>query len=325
MKIKIDKPSAIIIGGTGQDGTLLRNLLLKKNYNVICTTRRLNTVLNALCEVRSDCKYVQCDPENFNQLKDIIDYYNPTKVFLLSAQSSVSKSFYYPVETSQSIVIPLLNILEIIKEKHREIKLFHASSSEVFGNTEEPAKSTSVFRPLSPYGAAKAHASELIRIYRESYNLYLTNGFLFNHESNLRGEQFVTKKIINYVNAVQNNREAQKLKLGNMGIARDWGLAREFVVGIYNLLELTEPHDCVFCTGVQMTLSEFVETAFSNRGIDINTHLEISDSLKRSNDLVTSLGNPNEAEHLLGWTASIKGPEVVHELLVDNRQLYEFE
>lgn len=319
------KPTAIILGGTGQDGTLLRNLLFKKNYNVVCTTRKLNKLLDGLSAVRPDFKYVQCNLENSDELKDIIGYFNPEKVFLLSAQSSVSKSFDYPIETSNSILIPLLNILEIIKESHRGIKLFHASSSEVFGNTETPAKSTSPFKPLSPYGAAKAHASELVRIYRESYDLYLTNGFLFNHESNLRGDHFVTKKIINYVKAAQDNIEHQKLSLGNLTIVRDWGLAREYVVGMDNLLELYEPQDCVFCTGVQMTLSEFLYTAFKTRGLDINKTVEVKDSLKRANDLETSVGNPHEAEHILRWSAKTKGPEVVHELLEDNTQIHEFE
>lgn len=324
MKTSINQLTALIFGASGQDGTLLRNSLLKKGYYVIGTTRTINEIHTKISSFSKNFNFVQCNPESFLDVESLINKHNPDKIFLLSAQSSVAYSFEDPTSTNNSILLPIINILEVLKNKNDSIKFFHASSSEVFGNTSQPATSSTDFKPLSPYGAAKAHAADLIRIYRDTYNLNVCNGFLFNHESNLRANNFVTKKIVNYVRNFSLNKNNEKLILGNLDISRDWGLAIEYVEAMNSLLDLDKPHDAIICTGVQMTLLDFINTAFNEFNLDVQDLVETSNDFRRKNDLSSSIGDPLEASKLIDWRAKTVGKDVVKYLIHDYINIDDF-
>jgi GDPmannose 4,6-dehydratase len=229
----------------------------------------------------------------------------------LAGQSSVGLSFEQPVETLESIAIGTLNVLEGIRFTNRQIKFYSAGSSECFGDTGgNPANEETPFRPRSPYAVAKAAAFWEVANYREAYNLFACTGILFNHESPLRPDRFVTRKIVAAATRIAAGSK-EMLRLGNIDIARDWGWAPEYVEAMWRMLQQPTPSDFVIATGETRKLSEFVQEAFACVGLEWKEHVQIDYDLFRPTDLIVGRADPSRAENVLGWNAEKFMPDVV--------------
>jgi GDPmannose 4,6-dehydratase len=240
----------------------------------------------------------------------------PGEIYNLSAQSSVGLSFTQPVETLDSVIFGTVNLLEAMRFLGADIRYYSASSSECFGVTPESgAVETTAFAPRSPYSIAKASAHWIVANYREAYRLQACSGLLFNHESPLRPARYVTQKIVRGAVAIAHRRE-EKLTLGNLDVARDWGWAPEFVEAMWLMLQQPSPQDLVIATGRPATLREFTARAFTRVGLDWEKYVEIDQALLRPVDLAFSCGNAARARAFLGWQASTAWDGVV-DLLVD--------
>jgi len=240
------------------------------------------------------------------------------EIYNLAGQTSVGMSFLYPVETFDSILIGTMNLLECIRLLKQPVKFYNAGSSEVFGNTPEPATESTPFHPRSPYATAKAAAHYAVTNYREAYGLFACTGILFNHESPLRPSRFVTRKIVSTAVRIANGSK-ERLALGNVDIARDWGWAPDYVEAMRRMLQQAETDDFVIATGEQHTLKEFVVMVFAKLGLNAEEHLDTDPSLLRPSDIEQSVGNPSKAKSLLGWEPKHKLPQII-ELLIQAEQ-----
>ncbi len=309
--------TALIFGVSGQDGAYLAQLLLNKGYRVHGTSRDAEissfASLSAL-GIRDKLTLHSAAPTDFRSVLQAIDRAAPDEIYNLAGQSSVGLSFVEPVETTQSIAIGTLNILEAIRFLNRPIRFYNASSSECFGNTgETPANETTAFRPVSPYGVAKAAAFWQVVNYRESYGLFASNGLLFNHESPLRPRRFVTAKIVAAAARIARGSDEQ-LVLGDISVRRDWGWAPEYVDAMWRMLQCAEPDDFVIATGTTSRLQDFVSTVFAYFDLDWRDHVRLDSSLHRPSDLATSVGNAEKASRELDWQARTKMPELIDRL-----------
>lgn len=305
---------ALICGISGQDGAYLASLLLAKGYEVHGTSRDAQISSFSSLErlgIRAHTILHSMAMNDFRSVLQVMAKVRPDEVYNLAGQSSVGLSFDQPVETLESISVGTLNLLEVIRFIDCPIRLYNAGSSECFGNTNgEPADENVPFRPRSPYAVAKATAFWEIANYRESYNLFACTGILFNHESPLRPERFVTQKIIRAARRIaEGNKE--KLHLGNISIARDWGWAPEYVDAMWRILQQDEPEDYVVATGETNTLEEFVAEAFKCHGLDWRDHVVTDPSLLRPSEIMVSRANPAKAEKRLGWRAEYRMRDVV--------------
>jgi GDPmannose 4,6-dehydratase len=309
--------TALICGVTGQDGTYLAKLLLEKGYHVIGTTRDAHASsfrnLEAL-GIRGDVECRSMAPNDFRSVLQAFNGIAPDEIYCLAGQSSVGLSFEQPMETIQSIVDGTLHVLEAVRFLKLSSRLFHAASSEAFGDTPEPADETTPFRPRSPYGIAKASAFWLVSSYREAYGLHASNGILFNHESPLRPDRFVTMKIIRAVKRIAAGSD-EKLHLGNLDIIRDWGWAPEYCEAMWRVLQQPQPSDYVIASGEGHRLSEFVAMAFQLSGLDWQQHVETDASFLRPYDIPATVGNPTKSARVLGWKAQKSFEQVVQSLL----------
>ena len=250
-------------------------------------------------------------PNDFRSVLQVLAKVRPDEIYNLAGQSSVGLSFEQPVETLESISVGTLNLLEAIRFIGSPVKLYSAGSGECFGNTGgEAADETTPFRPRSPYAVAKATAFWEVANYREAYNLFACTGVLFNHESPLRPERFVTRKIVNSACRIANG-SAEKLHLGNISIARDWGWAPEYVEAMWSMLQQPHPDDYVIATGESNTLEDFVAEAFRVFDLDWREHVISDPSLLRPSEIMVSRGNPEKAGHKLGWQSQRKMREVI--------------
>jgi len=310
--------SALIFGVSGQDGGLLARQLLADGYRVAGASRdaALNDFRNLVrLGIRSKVTTYSANPTEFRSVFQVIERSQPDEIYNLSGQSSVALSFDQPVETVESIVVATINIMESIRILKAPIRYYNAASSECFGDTGlEGADEETPFRPRSPYGIAKAAAFWVVRNYRESYGIHACSGILFNHESPLRPERFVTQKIVRAAARIACGEMREPLCLGNLEIARDWGWADEYVEAI-RLMNTTEsPEDFVISTGVSATLGDFTREAFSIFGLDSSAHVRSSTELMRPSEIVMSVGRPARARERLGWVARTHMPEVVRRL-----------
>nr|WP_216136886.1 GDP-mannose 4,6-dehydratase [Polynucleobacter sp. es-MAR-4] len=295
---------ALIIGITGQDGAYLAKHLLSKGYEVTGSSRDVMASsfgnLNAL-GVRDKVKLISVSINDFRSVFNAIQSFNPDEIYNLAGQTSVGLSFDQPVEAIESIAIGTLNILEVIRLLNKPVRFYNAGSSECFGDTGSiPADENTPFAPRSPYAVAKSTAKWLINSYRESYGLYACTGILFNHESPLRPERFVTQKIIAGAAKIKAGL-ATKLQLGNLDISRDWGWAPEYVEAMWLMMQQDKPDDFVIATGRMESLKYFAEKAFEYFGLDWQAHVEIEQSFFRPNEILCSVGNPQKAIKTLGW------------------------
>jgi GDPmannose 4,6-dehydratase len=312
------KRSALICGVSGQDGSYLARLLLSKGYTVWGTSRDADGStfenLNTL-GIKDNIKVISMVPEDFRSVFMAIKRSNPDEVYYLAGQSSVGLSFEQPAETIQSAVIGTLNMLEAIRMVDKEVRLYHAGSSECFGDTQGyPANEQTTFNPRSPYAVAKASAYWLVNNYREAYHLYACTGILFNHESHLRPARFVTQKIISAVKRIAAGSD-EKLTLGRMDISRDWGWAPEYVEAMWRMLQLKKPEDFVIATGTTITLEEFVAHAFTTLDLNWKDHVIQTQEFFRPADILVSQANPLKAKEILGWTANYNAHHVIEAML----------
>lgn len=309
---------ALICGVSGQDGAYLAKFLISRGYQVWGTARdaQVASFENLLKLGVRDCvtplSMVQTD---FRSVLNSLMRSDPEEIYFLSGQSSVGLSFDQPAETMESISLGTLNLLEAIRFIGKPIKVYHASSSECFGDVGlERATEETPFRPRSPYGVAKASAHWLTANYREAYGLFACNGILFNHESPLRPARFVTRKIISTACRIANGAK-ERLTLGRLDIVRDWGWAPEYVEVMWRMLQADVPDDYVIATGQSNTLADFVSLAFENVRLDWREHVDSDASLHRPLDITRSAGDPAKARHLLDWSASTGLPELVARLV----------
>lgn len=304
---------ALIIGINSQDGIFLSQYLADLGYEVYGTTRHAVTSIHH--KHSTQIKMCTLDPKNTGNVNHLIRTVKPDHIYILAAQSSVSASFADPFGTIQANTMIVLNVLNSVVKFRPQAKVMNASSSEVFGNINEIIDSTTDFQPVSPYALSKANSAQYVRLYSEMFDLYAVNLFLFNHESNYRPPHFVTKKIISYVKSASQGLVDGPLKLGNLDIERDWGLAHEYIVPMVKVLTADAPLDCVICTGQQISLKQFVDHAFKFSNLDARDFVEITPELKRQNEVYSNKGDPNEAIQKLDWSAKTKGLQVIEKLI----------
>ena len=296
---------ALIIGITGQDGAYLAQHLLAKGYAVTGSSRDVMASsfgnLNTL-GIREQVKLISVSINDFRSVFNAIQSCDPDEIYNLAGQTSVGLSFEQPVEAIESIAIGTLNILEVIRLLGKSVRFYNAGSSECFGDTGSTAANVNTpFAPRSPYAVAKSTAKWLINSYRESYGLYACTGILFNHESPLRPERFVTQKIVVAASKIKAGL-IQKIQLGNLDICRDWGWAPEYVEAMWLMMQQKEPSDYVIATGRMESLTYFVAKAFEYFDLDWQQYVEINPSFFRPNEIKHSIGNPQRAIELLKWS-----------------------
>lgn len=313
--------SALIFGISGQDGAYLAQHLLVGGWVVHGASRDREMAnfgnlhrLGIYEKVRLHSAVIT----DFRSVLQLLNDLRPALVFNLAGQSSVGLSFSQPVDTLDSVTFGTINILEAMRFLKLEARFYNAASSECFGNTEQPADELTAFRPRSPYGVGKAAAFWAVANYRESYALFACSGILFNHESPLRPARFVTQKIIMGAADIA-ERASDRLELGNLAIARDWGWAPEYVDAMTRVLLAEQPEDFVIATGQRHTLQEFCEEAFRFFGLNWQLHVVVKEHLFRPSDIALSIGNPSKAARVLGWRAQTHMPEIVR--LLANAEL----
>jgi GDPmannose 4,6-dehydratase len=311
---------ALICGITGQDGAYLARLLLSKGYEVWGTSRDAQTTVAANLQrlkISGQVQLVSMAPSDFRSVLTAVDRSDPDEIYYLAGQSSVGLSFEQPAETLESIVSGVLNLLEVIRLRRKAVRFYHAGSSECFGDTEgQAANELTPFRPRSPYAVAKASAHWLVTNYRESYGMHACTGILFNHESVLRPQRFVTQKIVQAAKRIGAGSD-ERLILGRLDIQRDWGWAPEYVEAMWKMLRTEDPMDFVIATGEAHSLQEFVAEAFGRLGLDWGRHVEISPDLFRPSEIARSLGCPQRANEHLEWSSALTMPQVVGKMLHD--------
>lgn len=310
--------TTLICGISGQDGAYLARLLLDKGYRVVGTSRdaQVSGFGNlARLGIREQVEVVSMAMNDFRSVLQVLARVEPDEIYNLAGQSSVGLSFEQPVETLESVSVGTLNLLEGIRFLNRDIRFYNAGSSECYGETGDvPADETTAFRPRSPYAVAKAAAFWEVANYREAYGLFACSGTLFNHESPLRPERFVTQKIVRAACRIANG-SRERLRLGNLDIRRDWGWAPEYVEAMWAMLQHSEPDDFVIATGRTYPLAEFVAQAFTCVGLDWQQHVDSDPNLLRPTDLRVSRANPARALDRLGWQAKSDMPEVVRKMV----------
>ena len=309
--------TALITGIGGQDGAYLAQLLLSKGYIVFGTSRDAgSSSFSALARlgIKEQVGLLSMAPHDFKSTLMVIAKLQPDEIYHLAGQTSVGLSFEQPSETLDSITIGTLNILEALRFLKLPAKFYHASSSECFGDTNgAPASELTPFNPVSPYAVAKSAAHWLVRNYRDAHAMFAVNGILFNHESPLRPERFVTQKVVRAAYKIAQG-STDKLTLGALSISRDWGWAPEYVEAMWLMLQAEQPEDFVIATGEANSLKDFVAQTFACFGLDWTQHVEHDDSLMRPNEIILSQGNPEKAKQLLGWQVKRRMSDVVKEL-----------
>ena len=331
---------ALITGVTGQDGSYLAEFLLEKDYEVHGIVRRAST------EKKERIDHLECNPNfhlHYGDLTDslslvkIISKVEPDEIYNLAAQSHVAVSFEVPEYTADATGTGVIRLLEAIRTcgLEKKCRFYQASTSELFGKVQEiPQSETTPFYPYSPYAAAKQYAYWVVRNYREGYGMFATNGILFNHESERRGETFVTRKITLAAAKIAAGVQ-DKLYLGNLDALRDWGYAKDYVECMWLMLQHNEPDDFVVATGEQYSVRDFCTRAFKRagielrwegtgveeKGVDVSTGkvvVEVSPEFFRPTDVVTLLGNPAKAKEKLGWNPRKTSFDELVNIMVDN-------
>ena len=314
---------ALITGVTGQDGSYLAEFLLGKGYEVHGIIRRSSSFNTGRID------HIYQDPHDKNPklilhygdmsdgvgLTNLVREIKPNEVYNLAAQSHVQVSFSMPQYTGQIDGVGPVVLLEAIRAAGSETRFYQASTSELYGSTPPPQNEESIFRPRSPYAAAKLMAYWTTVNYREAYGIHATNGILFNHESPRRGETFVTRKITRAVADIAHGK-SKKLYLGNVDSVRDWGYAKEFVESMWMMLQQDKPSDYVVATGVGATVQQFVEVAFAHAGLNWQDHLEIDQKYIRPTEVDALIGDPSKATRELGWSAKTHWEDLAR-LMVD--------
>ena len=307
--------TALITGVTGQDGSYLAELLLDKGYRVIGLKRRTSVISTGRVDhIYNNPRFDMCYANMIDagSLHRIISQESPDEVYNLAAQSHVRVSFETPEETAEIVGMGTLRLLEAIINIKPDIKYYQASSSEMYGdNPEHPQNEDTRFMPASPYACAKVFAHNLVRNYRESYDLHGSCGILFNHESPRRGETFVTRKITRAAARIKVGLQ-DELHLGNLDSKRDWGFAGDYVEAMWAMLQQNDPDDYVIATGETHTVKEFLQTVFSYAGLSITDHVKFDKRLLRPHEVPLLLGDPSKAKSKLKWSPKVSFQELAH-------------
>ncbi len=314
---------AFITGVNGQDGSYLAELLINKGYEVHGTIRRSSSINTSKIDhlISKDqgknLKLYYSDLLDSSSLTNLISKIMPDEVYNLAAQSHVAVSFQNPVFTMQTSTLGPLSILESIRNIDKNIKFYQASSSEMYGGELQTyLNEESKFDPKSPYAAGKVFAFDITKIYRDSYNMFATNGVLFNHESPRRGETFVTRKISKAVGRIHVGIQS-KLTLGNLNASRDWGFAGDYVEAMWKILQQSKPSDWVIATGETHSVQEFVNEAFSLVGLESDKYIEVSEKYFRPNEVEYLLGDASKAKKMLKWEPKVTFKQLV-KMMVDH-------
>ncbi len=323
---------AFITGITGQDGSYLSEILLDKEYEVHGTVRRSSSIntdridnLISKYSKEGQLNLHYSDLSDPTSLDNLLKKIEPDEIYNLGAQSHVHVSFLNPLYSSQTSVSGVVSLLESVKNLDKEIKFYQASSSEMYGGASgDLLDENSIFDPKSPYAAAKVYAHNLTKIYRESYGLFCVNGILFNHESPRRGETFVTRKITRAVTRISIGLQ-EKLTLGNLDASRDWGFAKDFVEGMYLMMNYKEADDWVLATGETHTVRDFLKIAFDYFSLNWEDYVLTSDRYIRPNEVNHLLGNPSKAKDKLGWEIKTSFEELVKLMVESDLELAEKE
>jgi len=321
--MKENEKAALITGIGGQDGSYLTELLLEKNYTVHGMVRRTSNLLRSRIEhLRRDEKiYGQRFFLHYGDLSDgttlrrIFRNVRPTELYHLAGQSHVGLSFEIPESTCEEAGMATLRLLEIARDQPAPVRFYHASSSEIFGNaTETPQTENTPMFPASPYGCAKAFATQLARVYRQSYGLFVCNGILYNHESPRRGENFVTRKIARGVARIARGLDVD-LVLGNLESRRDWGRAQDYVRAMWLMLRRKTADDYIVATGETHSVREFVEAAFAVVDLPWEKYVKRDPSFDRPTEPASLVGCANKIRRVLGWKPSGTFPQLVREMV----------
>ena len=335
--------NALITGITGQDGSYLAELLLEKGYNVYCIMRRKSVVDYGNVEhIKDKINFIYADMTDEISLINAMRISQADEVYNLAAQSFVATSWEQPLATAEIDAIGVTNMLEAIRTVKPSCRFYQASTSEMFGLVQAiPQCETTPFYPRSPYGVAKLYGHWITKNYRESYDLYACSGILFNHESERRGKEFVTRKITDAVARIKNGVQ-EYMELGNLDSKRDWGHSKDYVKAMWLMLQQDKPDDYVIATNETRTVREFVDIAFRCAGIEIEwkgtgvdetginkangkTVVKVSPKFFRPAEVDILLGNPEKAEKTLGWKREISFAELVERMVKNDLALVEKE
>lgn len=311
-------PTALITGITGQDGSYLAELLLKKGYRVVGVARRSSTVTSErINHILDDITVVQGDLQDQGSLLSLIEEHKPTEVYNLAAQSFVPTSWNQPALTGDVTAIGVTRLLEAIRFVNPKIRFYQASSSEMFGKVMEvPQKESTPFYPRSPYGVAKMYGHWITVNYRESFDMFATSGILFNHESPRRGFEFVTRKISDAVAKIKLG-IAKELRLGNLEAQRDWGFAGDYVEAMWLMLQQDKPDNYVIGTGETHAVREFCEIAFSHVNLDYKDFVVQDEKFYRPAEVDLLISDPTKARVGLKWEPAVSFRELVT-MMVDS-------
>jgi GDPmannose 4,6-dehydratase len=312
---------AFITGISGQDGSYLAEMLIEKGYEVHGLVRasgapfaRLKRLLDDAPERSQRLFLHHGNMEDAASLRTSLNESAPDEIYHLASQTHVGHSFAQIEATCQVITMGTLRLLEIARQLRHPTKVFHASSSEIFGRPEtSPQDEHTSFRPVTPYGCAKVFATQIISIYRQLFGLFTCNGILYNHESPRRGESFVTQKICRAAVAIKEGRQ-QELKLGNLTARRDWGDARDYVRGMWLALQHPTPEDFVFATGELHSVEDVLNIAFDTVNLDWRKYVRQDPILLRPEDPAKLVGNPSKAHSLLGWKTHVTFQQLIREM-----------
>jgi len=330
---------ALITGITGQDGSFLAELLLEKGYEVYGIVRRKSKVdYGNVAHIKDKVNIIYADMTDHVSLVNAVKTSMPDEVYNLAAQSFVGTSWEQPIATAEINAIGVTNILEAIRIVKPEARFYQASTSELFGLVQEiPQKETTPFYPRSPYGVAKLYGHWITKNYRESYGIHASSGILFNHESERRGKEFVTRKITDAVARIKLGVQ-DYLELGNMEAKRDWGHSKDYVAAMWMMMQQEKADDYVIASGETHTVKEFVELAFNFAGIKIEWHgkdadtvgtdeatgktlVKVNPKFFRPAEVELLLGDPSKAESTLGWIREVSFPELVKRMTENDLKL----
>lgn len=307
------KKTALITGITGQDGSYLAELLLEQGYRVVGMTRRTSTdVHERIQHLIDDIEFVSGDLLDQSSVTEIVRAVKPNEVYNLAAQSFVPTSWQQPVLTGEFTALGVTRVLEAIRTTDPAIRLYQASSSEMFGKVvESPQRESTPFYPRSPYGVAKVYGHWITVNYRESYDMFAVSGILFNHESPRRGKEFVTRKITDGVARIKLGL-AKELRLGNLDSQRDWGFAGDYVRAMWLMLQQAQADDFVIATGRTHSVRDFVRIAFESAGLgSYEPYVAIDQRFVRPAEVDLLIGDPSKARRVLGWEPQVSFEELV--------------
>ena len=320
--------TALVTGITGQDGAYLAQLLLEKGYHVVGGFRRSSMINAARLEylgIEKDIELVPFDLIDHGNMRRVIEKVQPREIYNLAAQSFVGVSFDQPAATGEITGLGVVHLLEAVREADPTIRFYQASTSEMFGKVQAvPQAEDTPFYPRSPYACAKLYAHWSVVNYRESFDLHASSGILFNHESPLRGVEFVTRKVTLAAARIKHGLQTE-LRMGNLDAKRDWGFAKEYVEAMYLMLQQDTPDDYVVATGVTQTVEELVEAAFTACDLNWQDHVVIDPEFIRPAEVDLLLGDPTKAHQKLGWKAETDFRGLVEMMVEADLKRAEFE